>query len=1175
MKRLFPSLSALMLSAAPAMAERVSVLVFDASGSMWNRVEGELTRIEVARDVMGDYFASRDGAVPLSVIAYGHNRREDCRDIEVIAPMGQTAPGTLEARLRALMPRGMTPLTDSLALARDQIPPTAEAADIILVTDGLETCKGDPCALAASLASEGIDIRAHVVGFGLSAVEVAALACITDQTGGMLFQTNSGAELARALQQVSASVPEPAPDPEASTDTVPVFTNQFVFRDIGTGTPRGRMDWRAEAPDGTVIQFGTTEGTLQSLEGLSADLPAGEWLIVAEGAEGRAERQMTLTQCCGRHGIPFTGTDMAAVIPPMGQVQAGMDARLAYEISHPGVGNLGGSPYQIIATGPEGALTPDQILRDDLITRRDPGIQGARTGELAPGTYRLLIAIARNGGYDIRAERSFEAVANPTIRVVAPDQALPGERVEVRFNGGYATRHHVTVVDENGRDVGQGNSLNRGPGGGSGGPVTMTIVMPNREGLFDIVVRPSSSPNDRGTVLARQPITISATPAPAQGQDALPPVIATFRLPPEVPQTDVTWSALPLDPDMTSGPWTPTDTGPAITGSFEPGNWRITATAPGEVTLSADVPIFPGQANDFTVQIDASGDEDHGALNLQGPWRIMTLPPHDVPPGTPIDPMKIMDVVLQINATGDGYQGRFTPAPAAFGTVLFEREIDSVVEEDGALVLTMVLPMVDPAPFVLSVLPAAEGYAGTLAAGANSLPVVFWPDAVPLPSSARLQVVLYGPNPAEEGHLQHGVEVVFTCAQAICAWTDPASGLTIPLPMGWSVTSPEFETASATPTSMDLPSLSLFGPDGQELRLNPRQWLDSNGTCLETSGLGRLCQFADADITAQMVAGMVAPMIHLGQPAAGARVRPVSLTLPGVPRDANYELEITLVAGEDARHAGGQHFFGAMSLQDHLLGVGNVYDIRAVSGTREYRDRNVTITPGSAAQDVVLAPVFLWDEVTLEFPDTPIVAAPGTFFPVTLTAPADFNGLIAIHDADDRDAPAIFSVRGADLMGAQDPVLPVPERPGFYEIQFQDMNGEMFGGADLEVVAADTDHGNAAPQGSVSLALLSDRDLLAGSGGFFPVDIVAPAGLAGQLQIEAQGGALVHSTALAPLIASQDPSLPIPDAPGIYMISIIDQAGMLRATTSFEVRANADQAGRAGADDAKFLGKGT
>ncbi|WP_334191702.1 vWA domain-containing protein [Pararhodobacter sp.] len=244
--------------AAPANAERVSVLVFDASGSMWNRVEGDLSRIEVARDVMGEYFASRDTGVPLSVIAYGHNRRGDCRDIEVVAPMGQGSPDALERRLRALMPRGMTPLTDSLALARDQIPATAEAADIILVTDGLETCEGDPCALAASLAAEGIEIRAHVVGFGLSRSELEGLSCITDQTGGMMFDTNSGAELAAALQQVSTPEPAPpAPEPEPEPEPAAAF-------DLGDRAEAGfayRIRWNGEATNVDYIGFVPQGGT--------------------------------------------------------------------------------------------------------------------------------------------------------------------------------------------------------------------------------------------------------------------------------------------------------------------------------------------------------------------------------------------------------------------------------------------------------------------------------------------------------------------------------------------------------------------------------------------------------------------------------------------------------------------------------------------------------------------------------------------------------------------------------------------------------------------------------------------------------------------------------------------------------------------------------------------------
>jgi len=193
-----------------AESSRVSVLVLDASGSMWAAQEGKKTRIEVAREVMDSYFQQRDASMPLAVLVYGHNRRNDCSDIEVIAPMGRHDGPQMAQRLRQLNPRGMTPLTESLRQARAQIPATAESADIVLVTDGLETCQGDPCALAAEIAAEGIDIRAHVVGFGMSRMEVESLSCITRATGGQLFETHSGADLVKALQTVSEQAPKTA-----------------------------------------------------------------------------------------------------------------------------------------------------------------------------------------------------------------------------------------------------------------------------------------------------------------------------------------------------------------------------------------------------------------------------------------------------------------------------------------------------------------------------------------------------------------------------------------------------------------------------------------------------------------------------------------------------------------------------------------------------------------------------------------------------------------------------------------------------------------------------------------------------------------------------------------------------------------------------------------------------
>ncbi|MFD2858140.1 hypothetical protein ACFSZS_31095 [Seohaeicola zhoushanensis] len=139
----------------------------------------------------------------------------------------------------------MTPLTNALQVAREQIPDTAEAADIVLITDGLENCGGDPCALATQFASEGIALRAHVAGFGMAPGEVGALSCLPDQTGGLLFETATGAELAAALAQVTPA------EPVAVTV---VMSLHAVSAE--TGAPLGAADWQIADETGAVVAEG-------------------------------------------------------------------------------------------------------------------------------------------------------------------------------------------------------------------------------------------------------------------------------------------------------------------------------------------------------------------------------------------------------------------------------------------------------------------------------------------------------------------------------------------------------------------------------------------------------------------------------------------------------------------------------------------------------------------------------------------------------------------------------------------------------------------------------------------------------------------------------------------------------------------------------------------------------
>ncbi|MEM8576267.1 MAG: VWA domain-containing protein [Pseudomonadota bacterium] len=208
----FLTLCALLLSAGLAAAqERANtILVLDGSGSMWGQIEG-VNKIVIARDVVGTLLTDFPADQNLGLTVYGHRTRGDCSDIETVVP---PAPGTgpaIRAAVNGINPRGRTPMTDAIIRAAQDLRYTENAATVILVSDGIETCNPDPCAAAAALEQAGIDFTAHVVGFDVTdPAALAQMQCIADGTGGQFLTASNAAELSQALTTVAAP-PPPAP----------------------------------------------------------------------------------------------------------------------------------------------------------------------------------------------------------------------------------------------------------------------------------------------------------------------------------------------------------------------------------------------------------------------------------------------------------------------------------------------------------------------------------------------------------------------------------------------------------------------------------------------------------------------------------------------------------------------------------------------------------------------------------------------------------------------------------------------------------------------------------------------------------------------------------------------------------------------------------------------------
>jgi len=179
-----------------------AILIMDASRSMLGRVQGK-RKVEIARDVVGHLLGEIPKDRRLGFVAYGHRRAEDCNDIEEVVPVSDDrAP--IKKWLDTFAVRGQTPLTAAVQFAADKLAYTKNKATVILVSDGIESCHADPCAVGAALEKAGIDLTVHVVGFGLKKSEVKGLKCLAEATGGKYLSANNASELTRALEQTVA-----------------------------------------------------------------------------------------------------------------------------------------------------------------------------------------------------------------------------------------------------------------------------------------------------------------------------------------------------------------------------------------------------------------------------------------------------------------------------------------------------------------------------------------------------------------------------------------------------------------------------------------------------------------------------------------------------------------------------------------------------------------------------------------------------------------------------------------------------------------------------------------------------------------------------------------------------------------------------------------------------------
>ncbi|MBK8458575.1 MAG: VWA domain-containing protein [Phyllobacteriaceae bacterium] len=291
-------LALLLFSVLPGLAQAAdrAIIVFDASGSMWAQIDGK-ARIEIARETMTTVLRTVPATMELGLIVYGHREKGSCTDIELAVPPAAGSAQAIADFVNGVNPKGKTPLSASVKQAAEALRFTEEKATVILVTDGLETCDADPCALASELEKAGVDFTAHVVGFALTDEEGKQVACLAENTGGKYLQAKDAGQLEGALAEAVVVQPAPAPAPETPKELEFNVEAQALLSDaVPLGGDNHDVFWEFFALDASGKK--AEKATEYNYGGaLKFKLPAGRYL--AHARLGRIEREMEIDAKAG------------------------------------------------------------------------------------------------------------------------------------------------------------------------------------------------------------------------------------------------------------------------------------------------------------------------------------------------------------------------------------------------------------------------------------------------------------------------------------------------------------------------------------------------------------------------------------------------------------------------------------------------------------------------------------------------------------------------------------------------------------------------------------------------------------------------------------------------------------------------------------------------------------
>ena len=495
------ALTSALAPAALAQEQPSTILVLDASGSMWGQIDG-VSKVEIAREVMSALIATWPEGANVGLMAYGHRREGDCSDIETLIAPSPLDRSAFISAVNGVTPRGRTPLTESVRQAAELLSYRDTQATVILISDGLETCQADPCALSAELAQQGVNFTAHVVGVDLTEEEHAGLACIAENTGGVFVPAQNADELRDALAHVQNVVDlQPLSPPEPVTEPEPEPEHQ-VDAEIELDAPATvvtgasfTVSWSSAIDPQdyvTIVPVGSDENTRGDYKRVRGDT---EDSLTAPAEPGLYEVRYVLnegTRVLGSAPVEIVEAEVSISAPDEVKTGAGFAVSWSSSI-HP-------QDYVTIVPigADEGSYTGYRRVRDDAET--------SLIAPAEPGLYEVRYVL--NEGSRTLASTPVEVV-EAEISIAAPKEVTTGASFTVSWSSSVHPQDYVTIVPA-GADEGSYTNYQRVR------EITENrLVAPAEPGLYEV----RYVLNEGSRTLASTPVEVVAAEVILNGPD--------------------------------------------------------------------------------------------------------------------------------------------------------------------------------------------------------------------------------------------------------------------------------------------------------------------------------------------------------------------------------------------------------------------------------------------------------------------------------------------------------------------------------------------------------------------------------------------------------------------------------------------------------------------------------